>query len=66
MQHLSNKSRDSLYDAVHNAVMDARVKIESLVIKDEYAKQQLDNILFTLTIHAPQAAIDCFTYNKDQ
>jgi len=32
MQNISDKSRDTLYDAVHNDIMDTRVKINTLLV----------------------------------
>jgi hypothetical protein len=66
MQRLSKKSEEKLYGSVYHAVMDARIKIERLNIKDLYIKEQIDKIMFSLNVHAPQSAIDCFIYDKDR
>lgn len=66
MQKLSDKSRDSLYEAVSEEVMLARIKIEKLNIQDVYVKEQIYKIMFGLSCSAPQKALDCFVYNKER
>lgn len=62
MQRLSNKSRDNLYDTVHEEIIQARINIQKNLMNPE----QIDKILFNLTCSAPQAAISCFHYNKER
>ncbi len=66
MQRLSNKSRDTLYESVHEEVVKARIEVGKLNIVDKYIQKQLDNILFNLNCSAPQKALDCFEYNKER
>lgn len=66
MQHISDKSRDALWEAVSEEVMQARIKISKLNIEDEFIKEQIDKILFRLSCGAPQKAISCFKYNKER
>lgn len=66
MQHISDKSRDALWEAVSEEIMQARIKISKLNIEDEFIKEQIDKILFGLYCSAPQKAISCFKYNKER
>lgn len=66
MQRISDKSKDALYEAVYEEVIQARLKIEKLNINDKFIKEQIDKIMFELNLSAPQKALDCFIYEKDR
>lgn len=65
MQRISDKSRDTLYEAVAEEVTQARIKIEKLNI-DKFIKEEIDKIMFGLSCGAPQKALDCFIYQKER
>lgn len=64
MQRLSYKSRDALYKAVADEILQARLKIKGLDFKDENLKEQIDQILYRLHCKAPVEALNCFIYEE--
>lgn len=66
MQHLSNKSKNTLWNSVSEEVTQARLKIAKIHIEDKEIKNQIDKIMFDLSGAAPQKALDCFIYEKDR
>jgi len=66
MQHLSNKSRDILWNSVSEEVTQARLKIAKINIEDKEIKNQIDKIMFDLSGAASQKALDCFNYEKER
>ena len=66
MQHISDKSRDILWNTVSEEVSQARIKISKLNIEDKFICEQIDKIMFELSCGAPQKAISCFKYNKER
>ncbi|NET30677.1 MAG: hypothetical protein F6K19_01565 [Cyanothece sp. SIO1E1] len=66
MQHISNKSREKLYEVVGEEVFKTRIKIAKLTAHDEFIAEKIDQLMFNLYVSAPQKAIDCFVYNKER
>lgn len=56
---ISNKKLSALYKSVNDEVMDARINIAKISGTDKVSKE-IENILFMLSINAPQAAINQF------
>lgn len=60
---ISNKKLSALYKSVNDEVMDARINIAKISGTDKVSKE-IENILFMLSINAPQAAINQFKKNQ--
>lgn len=63
MQKISKKSKDKLYEVVHDDIMLARIKIYQMDIPHSI-KEEIDKIMSDLGISAPLKAICCFKYDK--
>ncbi len=60
---LSQKKQTDLFHIVHEEITQARIKIAHLAAKiPEY--NAIDNILYDLSINAPQKALDTFASKK--
>ena len=67
MQRISDKSRDTLWDAVESDIIVARAKIGILLAsQDPFIIDTVDSVLHNLSSGVPQKAIDCFNYNKER
>lgn len=69
MQHLSDKSRDTLFDIVTECVSNAQKKIELLKYLPSLEVDllaEVEKILSDLKMGIGQKALDCFTYNKER
>lgn len=62
---ISEEKVQELYNAVYTPIMDARIEIKKLLkTESKEAEREIDNILFQLSVRAPQAAIDYFKIKK--
>lgn len=62
MPKISKKSEDKLYAIVHEEIMKARIKIAQSLkgVVHHTISNEVDDILSSLTIKCPKAAIDMF------
>jgi hypothetical protein len=62
---ISSKKHQELWSVVHDEVMMARIKI-SRILSGKDKDRTVDDVLFTLSINAPQRACDCFRAKEKQ
>ena len=65
MQRISNKSKDKLYSEVYDDITRARTII-NMMLKGSEFENDVDHILFNLSVSAPKKAINCFDYKKEK
>jgi len=58
---LSEKKKTQIYDAVHEEIMQARLRIWAMRFEPTISVHHIDDILSDLCINAPQKAIDVLT-----